>query len=229
MLKANETATVFNPENQHTPWLYSPSGNRHNYSMKVFEGTQRTRPPKQEAPAEHMCEFPNCSECGPHRAPRAPDDLRTYRWFCVDHVREYNRAWNFFEGWTRHDIEHFQRDDVTGHRPTWPVFSKRPLHEEMDDLESVFHNFSHEWFGNGKTKKDEKKPRDKKRDAAAVDVENACATLNLKPGFNRAKLRRRYMELAKKHHPDVNGGSKESEELLKSINQAYTYLLNQIS
>ena len=62
-----------------------------------------------------------------------------------------------------------------------------------------------------------------------IDIENACATLNLKPGFNRTKLRRRYMELAKKYHPDVNGGSKESEELLKAINQAYTYLLNQIS
>jgi curved DNA-binding protein CbpA len=197
--------------------------------MKVFEGTQRTRPPKPEAAPAHLCEFPDCAQDGPHKAPRAPDDLRTYRWFCLDHVREYNRAWNFFEGWTRSDIEHFQRDDVTGHRPTWPVYSKRPLHEEMDDLESVFHNFSHEWFGDGKRSNGDKGGRDKNLSAAAMDIERACATLGLKPGFNRVKLRSRYMELAKKHHPDVNGGSKESEELLKSINQAYTYLLSQVS
>jgi len=197
--------------------------------MKVFEGTQRSRPPKPEAPAEHMCEFPSCAEGGPHKAPRAPDDLRTYRWFCIDHVREYNRAWNFFEGWSRRDIEHFQRSDVTGHRPTWPVYGKRPLHEEMDDLESVFHNFSHEWFGDGKRNNGDGNGRGKKRSAAAMDIERACATLDLKPGFNRAELRSRYMELAKKHHPDLNGGSKESEELLKSINQAYTYLLSQVS
>ena len=197
--------------------------------MKVFEGTQRSRPPKPEAPAEHMCEFPSCAEGGSHKAPRAPDDLRTYRWFCIDHVREYNRAWNFFQGWTRRDIEHFQRNDVTGHRPTWPVYGKRPLHEEMDDLESVFHNFSHAWFSEGKSNNGDKKGRDKKRNAVAMDIERACATLDLKPGFDRAKLRGRYMELAKKHHPDLNGGSKESEELLKSINQAYTYLLSQVS
>ncbi len=198
--------------------------------MKVFEGNHRTRPPKQEAPAEHMCEFPGCDEDGPHKAPRAPDDLRTYRWFCLDHVREYNRAWNFFEGWTRRDIEHFQRADVTGHRPTWPVYGKKPLHEEMDDLESVFHNFSHEWFGEGKRQNNgEKNGKDKKRNSAAMDIKRACNTLDLKPGFNRAELRSRYMKLAKTHHPDLNGGSKESEELLKSINQAYTYLLSQVS
>ncbi|HIM46050.1 MAG TPA: molecular chaperone DnaJ, partial [Alphaproteobacteria bacterium] len=71
--------------------------------------------------------------------------------------------------------------------------------------------------------------RGNKRSAAAMDIERACATLELKQGFDRAKLRGRYMELAKKHHPDMNGGCKNSEELLKSINLAYTYLLNQVS
>jgi curved DNA-binding protein CbpA len=197
--------------------------------MKVFEGNHRTRPEKPKAPAEHMCEYPDCAEHGPHRAPRAPHDLRSYRWFCLDHVREYNRAWNFFEGWSRRDIEHFQRDDVTGHRPTWPVYSKRPLHEEMDDLENIFHNFSRDWFGAEKQKNSDRNEREKKRSTADMDLERACTTLDLKPGFDRVKLRSRYMALAKKHHPDMNGGSKISEELLKSINLAYTYLLNQVS
>jgi DnaJ-class molecular chaperone len=34
----------------------------------------------------------------------------------------------------------------------------------------------------------------------------------------------RYKELAKKHHPDTNGGDKGSEEMLKSINLAYATL-----
>ena len=197
--------------------------------MKVFEGNHRTRPEKPETPAEHMCEYPDCGESAPHRAPRAPSDLRSYRWFCLDHVREYNRAWNFFEGWSRSDIEHFQRDDVTGHRPTWPLYGKRPLHEEMDDLENIFHTFSRDWFGAERQKNGDKNGRGKKRSAVAMDIERACAAFDLEPGFDRAKLRSRYMELAKKHHPDMNGGCKKSEELLKSINQAYTYLLNQVS
>ena len=197
--------------------------------MKVFEGNHRTRPEKPEAPAEQICEYPDCEEYAPHRAPRAPKDLRSYRWFCLNHVREYNRAWNFFEGWSRQDIEHFQRDDITGHRPTWPVYGKRPLHEEMDDLENIFHNFSRDWFGAEKQKNGDRNGREKRRSAADMNIEAACATLDLKPGFDRAKLRRRYMALAKKHHPDMNGGSRRSEELLKSINLAYTYLLNHVS
>ena len=197
--------------------------------MKVFEGNHRTRPEKPEAPAEHICEHPECEENAPHRAPRAPDDLRSYRWFCLDHVREYNRAWNFFAGWTRRDIEDFQRDDVTGHRPTWPVYGKRPLHEEMDDLETMFHNFSREWFDEESVNGGRRNGGGKKHFKTAIDIERACTTLNLKPGFDKAKLRNRYMEMAKKHHPDMNGGCKKSEELLKSINQAYTYLLDQVS
>ena len=197
--------------------------------MKVFEGGQRIRREKDKVPVEHICEFPDCGEGAPYRAPWAPDDLRTYRWFCLDHVREYNRAWNFFEGWSRRDIEHFQRNDVTGHRPTWPVYGNRPLHEEMDDLEGVFHNFSHEWFGAQRTSRNHNGGRGKKRSASAMDFDRACATLDLKPEFDRSKLRNRYMELAKKHHPDINGGCRKSEELLKSINQAYTYLLNEVS
>ena len=197
--------------------------------MKVFEGNHRTRPEKSEAPAEHTCEHPECEARAPHRAPRAPDDLRTYRWFCLNHVREYNRAWNFFAGWTRSDIEDFQRDDVTGHRPTWPVYGKRTLNEEMDDLESMFHNFSSEWLGEERVNRGERNGSDKKRSKTAMDIERACTTLNLEPSFDKAKLRSRYMELAKKHHPDMNGGCKKSEELLKSINQAYTYLLHQVS
>jgi len=197
--------------------------------MKVFEGNHRTRSEKPEAPAEHICEYPDCAKHAPHRAPRAPKDLRSYRWFCLNHVREYNRAWNFFEGWSRRDIEHFQRDDVTGHRPTWPVYGKRPLHEEMDDLENIFHNFSRDWFGTESQKNGDTNRREERRSAADMDIQRACATLDLKPGFDRAKLRSRYMALAKKHHPDMNAGSRKSEELLKSINLAYTYLLNQVS
>ena len=197
--------------------------------MKVFEGNPRKRPKKFEAMAENVCEHPECQESAPHRAPRAPNDLRTYRWFCLHHVREYNRAWNFFAGWTRRDIEAFQRHDITGHRPTWPVYGQRPLHEEMDDLETMFHNFSQEWFSEEEVNKGRRNYSGKKHSKTAMDIEHACSTLKLKPGFDKVKLRNRYMELAKKYHPDLNGGCKKSEELLKSINHAYTYLLNQVS
>lgn len=180
------------------------------------------------------CEHPGCDEAGMYRAPRAPDDLRTYRWFCLDHVRTYNRAWNFFEGWSRPDIERFMRDDVTGHRPTWPVGSRQSLDERMSDLEDVFHAFAREWFGEdrGKSKgngESENKSRRNGHASLSSEHQEALALLDLEPAFSRDELRSRYKALVKRLHPDANGGNRESEELLKLINRAYTYLRNQIS
>lgn len=184
-----------------------------------------------DAVKQRVCEHPTCEEAGLHRAPRAPDDLRNYRWFCMDHVRAYNRAWNYFEGWTQTDIEQFVRDDVTGHRPTWPVNTPTGFQARMSDLEGMFSAFAREWFGRG-AKKEKDRDSGKRNGHAArwsAEHEEALATLSLEPTFTLEELKRRYKALVKQHHPDANGGSRESEELLKIINQAYTYLLNQIS
>jgi DnaJ-domain-containing protein 1 len=177
-----------------------------------------------EEPQVRLCEFPGCDEPASHRAPRTPTDLRTYRWFCLGHVRDYNRSWNFFEGWNQGDIERFQRDDMTGHRPTWP-FGQKGEHDR-DDLEAVFHAFKHEWFGegpdaNGSQRKSANGGSDERRDALAL--------LNLAPPFDLSELKQRYKSLVKQHHPDANGGSRESEELLKRINHAYNYLKKECS
>ena len=51
------------------------------------------------------------------------------------------------------------------------------------------------------------------------------AVLKLEAGFTLDQLKRRYKELAKAHHPDLHGGDKAAEERLKSIIEAYRYLL----
>src|SRR5690606_2527720 len=54
--------------------------------------------------SKRACEHPGCPECGQYRAPRSPDHLAEYLWFCKDHVREYNLKWNFFHGATEDEI-----------------------------------------------------------------------------------------------------------------------------
>ena len=179
------------------------------------------------------CEFPGCQEDGEYRAPRSPKALREWRWFCLDHVRDYNKAWNYFAGWTEDDIESWRREDLTGHRPTWPIGSGGAEMPSTDDLENKFRRFAREWFGDGDPS------------GASTGAESggsaghhtpptgeharALEIFDLDPPFTVEALKRRYKILVKRHHPDANGGSLESEELLKSINQAYTYLLNQLS
>lgn len=42
-------------------------------------------------------------------------------------------------------------------------------------------------------------------------------------------IKKAYRQLAKKHHPDVNAGSKESEQLFKDITEAYQILQDEAS
>ena len=178
-----------------------------------------------EEPPVRVCEHPECDRSADHRAPRAPHDLRSWRWFCLDHVRDYNRSWNFFAGWSRHDIERFQHDDVTGHRPTWPL-SGCPGGRRPEDLHAAFEAFAREWLGGDDRQGGRRRPG---ADAPSEALLEALAVLDLTPPFGLAALKRRYKSLVKRYHPDANGGSRESEELLKHINHAYNYLQKECS
>src|SRR5215467_7518969 len=88
----------------------------------LFDGI-RVKPDKDrrlrtQCPA---CEWPSCKEPGTHRAPKGRLREQEYWRFCLDHVREYNHSYNFFDGMSLDDIAKYQRDAVIGHRPTWKM------------------------------------------------------------------------------------------------------------
>lgn len=189
------------------------------------------------------CEHQGCAEQGVYRAPRGPGELRSFRWFCLDHVRAFNLGWDYFAGWSAAEIEHFQRESMTGHRPTWPL-GKRPVDSDAryHAAREAFRRFAKEWLdedvdpnaqGNAKAKRngandDETDGFDLKAGRFRAQWLEALAVLGLKPPVSPLALKQRYKELVKRHHPDANGGSRESEERLKLINRAYTYLRQQI-
>src|SRR5262244_2891455 len=67
------------------------------------------------------CEWPNCKAPATHRAPKGRLREREYWRFCLEHVREYNHAYNFFAGMSAEDIARYQKEAVIGHRPTWKM------------------------------------------------------------------------------------------------------------
>src|SRR6201995_4157101 len=95
-------------------------------SSKFFDSI-RVKPratAKREAQAREasvMCEWPECKNKGPHRAPKGREDSREYWHFCLDHVREYNQSYNFFSGMNAEAVARYQKDALTGHRPTWKM------------------------------------------------------------------------------------------------------------
>lgn len=188
--------------------------------------TQRIYEPGREETPERPCDRPDCGEPGYYRAPKGRDRLDEYYWFCLDHVREYNRAWNYYAGMSVDEVEADTRRDTTWQRPTWPLGTRgggRP--HQARGTTSI-----HDGFGYF-TSDDEGEARQRRNgharaagfhpsspEARAMEIMELDAPLTL------TGLKARYKELVKLHHPDANGGDKLAEERLKDINEANSTL-----
>jgi DnaJ-domain-containing protein 1 len=149
-------------------------------------------------------------------------ELNNYYWFCLDHVRAYNSAWNFYAGMNEAEIEAEIRRDTTWQRPTWKLGMRHgPAYEaRMRDPFGFYTDKA------GKTdKRGERRNGGSDASARVASArEQALAVFALDPPFTQTNLKARYKVLVKLHHPDAHGGDKEAEEKLKIINQAYTTL-----
>jgi hypothetical protein len=176
----------------------------------------------QEQAQRRSCDWPGCACPGEYRAPRSRARLREFYLFCLDHVRAYNRAWDFFSGMSQHEIEAYLREDVTWHRPTWPIGNGAPLHGDgwrWQDPYELFLNGSGTNGTQGASEWD-------RRERRLGRTERMLAVLDLPADATLQELKARYKQLAKRHHPDLHGGDKNAEERLKLINEAYTYLMD---
>lgn len=168
---------------------------------------------KRTTPIKHVCDMPHCKDAGNFRAPK-DRSLSEYYHFCETHIREYNAAWDFFDGMSQIDIEKHIRESMFGDRPTWVYTSSPDFEETLRQKASSFRDFEDE------------QPR-KKRESRVAEVSperDALALMGLEMPTTFAKIRERYRTLMKTYHPDKNPGDKEAEELVKRINMAYTIL-----
>ncbi|MCB2053327.1 MAG: J domain-containing protein [Geminicoccaceae bacterium] len=158
------------------------------------------------------CEWPGCDQRGDYRAPRSRERLRDFMWLCLEHVRDYNRSWNYFSGMSDADVEAHLRADVTWHRPCWPFAGIASGDHPFADPFGFF------------TDETEARERTRRRHAADDKMAAMMRVLGVEHGFTRDQLKSRYKDLAKRNHPDLNGGDRAAEERLKRINEAYSFL-----
>lgn len=165
------------------------------------------------------CDFSGCGHSGEFRAPRSRDRLTEYYWFCLDHVRVYNSAWDYYKGMSPEEIEAARRADTVGWRPTWPL-GTRGRDDQIDPeyLRAAFSRLFDENMFAGHQDAPPRVPQ------PVTPEEEALAVMDLVAGATQEEVKARYKELVKLHHPDANGGDKAAEERLKLINQAYTFL-----
>ncbi len=174
-----------------------------------------------------VCEAPGCDEAGEFRAPGSQgagfDGPGEYRYFCLDHVREFNAGYDWFEGMSAEEIIHaqspaagwqtetraFRADAGVDGMPRWADFDD-PLDAigaRAGDIKRAAAGRTHQQFS-----------RFTPREREALNV------MGLDPKSDRTQLRRRYSVLVRKYHPDRNGGDRTHEARLQNVVEAYQLL-----
>ena len=172
---------------------------------------------------ERYCDVPGCREEGLYRAPKNRHQLNDYYWFCLEHVRAYNSAWNYFEGLSEEEIEVIRRNDTCWQRPTWP-FTKSSERMEDDIRERVRRMFDLGGEDHGEGSKGDYRKAAQDYARARSEEERAFAVFDLDASASFTDVKTRYKKLAKQLHPDANGGDQAAEERLKAVNEAYATL-----
>lgn len=171
----------------------------------------RAYAPDPLAPGQR-CENPGCEHAGEYRAPKSRVSLREFRWFCLEHVRAYNASWDYYKDMAPEEIEAELRADASWQRPSWPLGQGKTARLE-EAVEAELHAFA---FG--------ARAKPSPRPDIPADLREALVVFGLTWPVTFVAVKAKYKELAKRHHPDANNGSKRSEETLKTVNLAYATL-----
>ena len=158
------------------------------------------------------CDYPGCTEAGQYRAPKSPENLDEYLWFCRDHVREYNLKWNFFHGQTDEEFQKFLEKDRLWGRETRPFGAHHGEEGRAwarlgitDPMEILGENATRKPAPSGASRK---LPPTERR---------ALEILDARDSWTRTEIRRQYKSLVKDLHPDMNRGDRRDEERLQEV------------
>ena len=163
---------------------------------------------------KNICEWSKCKKTGVYKAPVEKDNSKKFKLLCLEHIKAFNKSWNYFADMKEEEIENFIKSDLTWHKPTKSFGSSENFFRilwvnALDDKpgmfkDSIFKNFK------------KSKLSDKDRDALKI--------LGLKNDTNWSDIQKRFKILVKKYHPDKNRGSRKYEDILKKITLAYSQL-----
>jgi curved DNA-binding protein CbpA len=190
---------------------------------KYFDRIRISPEPETLQADEPTCEWEGCCRAGAYRAPKGRHQEGQYFKFCLDHVRDYNKSYNYFAGMPEAEVTAYQRSAFTGHRPTWSMgvngaTTGRESHRRTwtADLHDSFGLFG--GFGANKHE-----PQPSQRPLRNLE-RKSFAALDLDGHETQTEIKARYKSLVKKLHPDANGGDRSFEDRLREIIQAYNHL-----
>lgn len=172
-------------------------------------------------PRFRCCDMPDCQEKGEYRAPK-DRGLNEYYWFCLPHVQDYNKAWNYFSGMSMSEVEDYINSATVWDRPTRRYDSMASTTEDLKRKAWQTYHFTDE---EPSTERQHRAPPPSRQ----TPEYEALALMGLEAPVTLKDIKAKYKVLVKKYHPDatrqdVTSHDKEAEEVLKKINMAYTIL-----
>ena len=172
----------------------------------------------------YFCDKKNCDLEGKYKAPKSKINLKDYYFFCLKHIKEYNKSWDYYKGMSVNQIELSLRQDVIWNRPSWPTNgSSRNFNNIINNI--LNNNFiftpENEKFNNKNSNK-----------IAGLNFsanEKKCMEiLSIQLPITLEKIKSSYKKLVKKYHPDINKDDNNAEKKFKEVNSAYKTLLKKI-
>jgi len=166
------------------------------------------------------CDSDKCNEKGEYRAPKSRIMLNEYFYFCLKHIKVYNKSWDFYKGMSVDQIESSMRNDTVWDRPSWPL--KGNYMNVFDE----FNRYTDDFIKNEDDKVNDNYFKNKLlNETLNIEDTKALNDLGLEIPISLEKIKKNYKKLVKIFHPDVNGNNKNAEEKFKQINESYKLLL----
>lgn len=194
---------------------------------KIFDSI-RVRPRREEKsePIEVVCDWEGCELAGEYRAPKGKRSEGQYHNFCLEHVRHYNKAFNYFAGMSPDELdEALHAPPKTENRPSFGTGSASAAKaagqraaQPGDKFGDPFGVFARYRYQQSKTAPTERVKPLNENDKRALE------TLGFQARAKSDEIKTAYKNLVKKHHPDVNGGDASSEDRLRAVIAAYSHL-----
>ncbi len=167
------------------------------------------------------CQRHGCDKPGTNKAPMGRGHEGEFYHFCIDHVREYNKNYNYFDGMSNDDVIEYQKSSMTGHRPTWSMGTSTWSSGDSNSDGAIGCD-PHDLFGPSLNERDA--PKSTRRRPIGKLERRYLRVLNLEDDVSAETIKARFKLLVKRHHPDANGGDRGSEDKLREVIQAYNYL-----
>lgn len=195
-------------------------------TSKLFDSIRiRSAKGKQTESQAQTCQWDGCGKAGLHKAPAGRNREGQYLYFCLNHIRVYNKNFNYFSNLSDPDISKFQDHFPTEYSSMWSTSSNDSVSKKTSSSYSkirsgtaAYQNRIHNPFSLF-TRYHSTNPRKVK----PLEVK-AFDTLELPLNSSAKDIKKRYKELIKKHHPDTNGGNRSSEERFRDVLNAYNLL-----